>query len=122
MLAPIRILLVDDFQLWRHLVESMLKKHTEVRLVGEAADGLAAIQRAFKLKPDLILMDIGLPNLNGIHAAEQIRRSIPSTKILFLAFNNDSQVIQMLLDSGAHGYVLKTDAATELLPAIEAVV
>jgi DNA-binding NarL/FixJ family response regulator len=98
-----------------------LRKHAEVQLVAEVADGLAAVREAARLKPDLILLDIGLPNLNGIEAAERIREVIPSTKILFLAFNNEVAVVQAVMRSGAHGYVLKSDAGRELWPAIKGV-
>ena len=100
----------------------MLKRHPELRLVGEAADGLAAVQEASKLKPDLILMSTGLPNLHGIEAAKRIRRAVPSTKILFLTENSDAGVVRAALGTGANGYVLKADAASELWPAIKAVV
>jgi len=120
-LSSIRVLVVDDFEPWRHSVRSMLKGHTELRLAGEVADGLEAVQRASKLKPDLVLLDIGLPNLNGIETAKQIRQLVPATKILFLTLINDADVPLMALSSGGHGYVLKSDAGSELLPAIEAV-
>ena len=119
-LASIRIVVVDDFAPWRHSVRSMLKRHAELRLVGEIADGLEAVQRARELKPDLILLDIGLPNLNGIEAAKQIRQVAPDTKILFLTLNSDADVVRAALDTGAKGYVLKADAGSELWPAIEA--
>jgi len=120
-LASIRILVVDDFEPWRHSVRSMLKRHAELRLVGEVADGLEAVQKASELKPDLILLDIGLPNLNGIEAAKQIRQVVPDAKILFVTLINDPDVPLMALSSGGHGYVLKSDAGSELLPAIKAV-
>jgi len=99
----------------------MFKRRAELRLVGEVADGLEAVQKASELKPDLILLDIGLPKLNGIEAAKQIRQLVPDTKILFLTLINDADVPLTALRSGAHGYVLKSDAGSELLPAIEAV-
>ena len=119
--ALVRILLVDDFEPWRHSVRSMLKRHPHLRLVGEVADGVEAVQEASKLHPDLILLDIGLPNLNGIEAAKQIRQVVPGTRILFLTLNNDPDVVRAALDTGAKGYVLKRDAGSELWPAIEAV-
>ena len=92
-----------------------------MRLVGEAADGLEAIQQARELHPDLILLDIGLPKLNGIEAAKRIRGVVPGTKILFLTSNNAADVVDAALKAGGEGYLLKTDARCELLPAIEAV-
>jgi len=117
----VRILLVDDFEPWRQSARSMLKRRAELQLVGEVADGLEAVQKASELKPDLILLDIGLPNLNGIEAAKQIRQLVPDAKILFLTLINDPDVPLKALSSGGHGYVLKSDAGSELLPAIEAV-
>jgi DNA-binding NarL/FixJ family response regulator len=98
----------------------MLKKRPELRLVGEVADGLEAVKKANELKPDLILLDIGLPKLNGIEAAKQIRQVAPATKILFLTLINDAEVARTALSSGGHGWVLKSDAGSGLLPAIVA--
>jgi len=120
-LASIRILVVDDFEPWRRSLRSMLKRRAELQVVGEVADGLAAVQKASELKPDLILLDIGLPKLDGIEAAKQIRQVLPGAKILFLTLNRDPDVVQVALDTGAKGYVLKADAGSELYPAIEAV-
>jgi len=120
-LAPIRILVVEDFEPWRHSVCSMLSAHAESRLVGEVADGLAAVQEARELKPDLVLLDIGLPGLNGIEAAKRICQAAPGTKILFLTVNTEEDVVRAALSSGGQGYVLKTDAGSELWPAVEAV-
>jgi len=119
--VPVRILVVDDFAPWRRSVRSELKRHSELRLVAELADGLEAVQKARELKPDLILLDIGLPSLNGIEAAKQIRQVVPNTKILFLTLNRDPDVVRAALDTGAKGYVLKEDAGSELWPAIEMV-
>jgi DNA-binding NarL/FixJ family response regulator len=91
------------------------------QVIAEAADGPEAIQKAEELKPDLIVLDIGLPKLNGIEAARRIRRVSPSTKIVFLSQNNDPDVVRVALSTGALGYVQKTDARSNLLPAIEAV-
>jgi len=118
--VPLRILVVDDFAPWRESVRSLLKIHAELRVVGEVADGLEAVQKTSELKPDLILLDIGLPSLNGIEAAKQIRRAVPGTKILFLTLNSDADMVRAALNTGARGYVLKKDAGSELWPAIEA--
>ena len=119
--APVRILVVDDFEPWRRSVCSMLAGNTEFQVVGEATDGLEAIQKAQTLRPDLILLDIGLPKLNGIEAAKQIRDVVPGTKILFLTAINDKGLVQAALDSGALGYVLKIDAHGQLLAALAVV-
>ena len=99
----------------------MLKRRAELQFVGEVADGLEAVSEAEVIQPELILLDIGLPKLNGIEAAKQIRQVAPATKILFLTLINDAEVALTALRSGGHGYVLKSDAGSALLPAIEAV-
>jgi len=98
----------------------MLTRYAELQIVGEAADGVEAVQKAEELHPDLILLDISLPHLNGIESAKQIHQLVPATKILFLTLNNDANIAHAALDNGANGYVLKTDAESELWPAIEA--
>jgi len=119
--ATVRILLVDDFQLFRGLVSSILGKEPGYQVVGEAADGVEAVQRATELKPDLVVLDIGLPELNGIEVARRIRRSSPDSTILFLTANSDPGVAWEALNTGARGYVLKVDAATELVEAAKEV-
>jgi DNA-binding NarL/FixJ family response regulator len=114
----VRILVVDDFEPWRRSVCSMLARHPEWQVVGEAEDGVEAIQKAQTLEPEVILLDLGLPKLNGIEAAKEIRTIVPDTKILFLTAVNDLDLVRAALDTGAQGYVLKTDATTELLPAL----
>ena len=117
----VRILVADAFQPWRGTVCSLLKRRAELQVVGEVADGLAAVQEASKLKPDLILLDVGLPNLNGIEAAKRIRQVVSGAKILFLTVISQAEVAQAALSSGGQGYVLKQNAGSELWPAIEAV-
>jgi DNA-binding NarL/FixJ family response regulator len=92
-----------------------------LRIVGEASDGLQAVQKAKELQPDLILLDIGLPTINGIEAACRISRLLPAARVLFVSQNNDPDVITAALNSGAKGYVHKGNAATDILPAVEAV-
>lgn len=87
----------------------------------ELADGLEAVQKAEELKPDLILMDIGLPGLNGIEAGRQIRKLVPDAKIIFLTQESSEDVVQEALRLGARGYVVKTRAGSDLMPAVEAV-
>jgi DNA-binding NarL/FixJ family response regulator len=120
LLSAIRILVVDDFQDWRRQVRSLLQARPEWQVIAEAADGPEAIQEAKELKPDLIVLDIGLPKLNGIEAARQIRQLSPSSKIVFLSQNNDLDVVRAALGS-AQGYVYKTDFRRDFLPAIQAV-
>ena len=119
--SSVRILVVDDFEPWRQRVCSILQIRPELRVVAETADGLEAVQRAKELQPDLVLLDIGLPNLNGLEAANRIRQVAPGAKILFLTQNNDKDMVRAALSSGAQGYVLKLDAGSELLPAVAGV-
>ena len=116
-----RILIVDDFESFRQFVCSMLQRRVEFQVIGQALDGLEALQKAEELQPDLILLDIGLPKLNGIEAARRLRKLIPHTKIVFLSQESSSDVVQEALRLGASGYVVKARAGSELLPAVEAV-
>jgi DNA-binding NarL/FixJ family response regulator len=121
LLPPIRVLVVDDHREWRNLVRLLLQMRLEWQIVCEVSDGLEAVRKAGELKPDLILLDIGLPNLNGIEAARQIRLLSPNSKIVFVSMDNSLDVVQVALATGALGYVYKADAGSELLPAVEAV-
>jgi DNA-binding NarL/FixJ family response regulator len=118
----VRILVVDDFGSIRQFVCATLGKRQHLQVVGEASDGLEAIQKAVELKPDLILLDIGLPTLNGLEAARQIRKLVPESKIIFLSLESSADVVQEALRIGARGYVVKVVAATGLLTAVEAVI
>lgn len=113
--------MVDDFVPWRRFVSSLVEKEPSWHVVCEASDGLEAVLRAEELKPDLILLDIGLPKLSGIEAARQIRKLAPNSKILFLSANDSSDIAGEALSTGASGYVVKSDAGSELLRAVEAV-
>ena len=120
-LSPIRVLVVEDFAPFRQFIGSALARRCDLQIVGEAADGEEAVQKAKELQPDLILLDIGLPTLNGIEAAQRIRQVAPESKIIFVTQESSADVVQKALNSGAQGYVVKTKAATELLAAAEAV-
>ena len=118
---PVRILLVDDYEPWRRSVCSMLRKRGQWHIVAEVADGLEAVQKAQELHPDLILLDIGLPKLNGIEVARRLREHVPKSRILFLSENRSWDIAEEGLRTEADGYVVKSNAASELLPAMEAV-
>ncbi len=120
-MPSIRILITDDFADWRRHVRSVLQARPEWQVIAEASDGLEAVEKAQGLKPDLILLDIGLPKLNGIEAARRMQQLSPSSKIIFLSQNNDLDIVQAALSTGARGYVRKTDVKRELLPAMDAV-
>ena len=115
-----RVMVVDDFTDWRRQVCSILEQHQELLVVGEASDGAEAVQRAAELKPDVIVLDIRLPKLNGIEAAAQISELSPRSKILFLSQDNDAGTVQAALKTGAQGYVHKLSAGAELLSAVAA--
>lgn len=119
--SVVKVLVVDDFEPWRRFICSMLQKQPELQIVGEVSDGSEAVQRARELQPDLILLDVGLPGINGIEVARRIRESSPTTKILFVSEGSSPDVAEAALGTGARGYVIKSDAGTELLPAVEAV-
>jgi DNA-binding NarL/FixJ family response regulator len=116
-----RVLLVEDFELWRRFYRSTLEKWPAFQVIGEASDGLEAVEQARQLQPDLIILDIGLPALNGIEAARRIRETSAASRILFVSENRSSDIVAEALSTGASGYVVKSDAAGELLPAINAV-
>jgi DNA-binding NarL/FixJ family response regulator len=117
----VRVLVVDDFEPFRRFVCATLEQSPNLQIVGEVTDGLEAVHRAEELQPDLILMDIGLPSLNGIEAARRIRELSPESKILFVSENRSGEVAEEALRTGAGGYVVKSDASAELLPATKAV-
>ena len=116
----VRILVVDDYQFWRFKISLILQARPELQVIAEVSDGSEAVRKAEELRPDLILMDISMPQLNGIDAARQIRRKSPNSKIIFLSAENAPEIVQVALSTGAHGYVCKAHAQRELLPAIDA--
>jgi len=115
-----RILIVDDFEPFRRLVCSILEGRAEFRVIDQASDGLQALQKAEEQQPDLILLDIGLPVLNGMMVARRVRKLAPASKILFLTQESSPEVVREGLGLGALGYVYKPRAHSDLLPAIEA--
>jgi DNA-binding NarL/FixJ family response regulator len=120
-MSSVRVLVVDDNEPFRRFVCSTLGENPELQVIGEVSDGLEAVQKAEELQPDLIVLDIGLPTLNGIEAARRIRKLAPESKILFVTQESSDDVVQEALRLGALGYVVKTHAGSELLPAVEAV-
>jgi DNA-binding NarL/FixJ family response regulator len=117
----IRVLVADDFAPWRKLLHSILQEKSELKIICEVSDGLEALNKARELQPDLILLDIGLPTLSGIEAARQIRTTAPNAKILFISENYSIDIARSTLSAGGSGYVIKSDAGSELMEAIEAV-
>jgi len=116
-----RIIVVDDYDPFRRFICSTLRKRPELQIVGEVPDGLEAVQKAEELQPDLIVLDIGLPSLNGIEAARRIRKLSPKSKILFVSQESSADLVQEALALGALGYIVKADAGKELLTAVNVV-
>ena len=120
-MSPMRVLVVEDFAPFLQVIRSTLAERPEVQVIGEVADGLQGVHKAEVLEPDLVLLDIGLPTLNGIEAARQIRKRAPDSKIIFVSQESSWDVVQEALNLGAWGYVLKERTANDLLPAVKAV-
>ena len=116
-----RVLVVDDSEPFRNFICSTLGKRPELQIVGQVSDGLQAVRRAEELQPDLIVLDIGIPSLNGIEAARRIRKLSPESKILFVSQESSADIVREALGAGASGYIVKTDAGRELLEAVSAV-
>ena len=116
-----RVLMVEDSEPFRKFICSALGKRPELQIVGEVTDGLEAVQKAEELQPDLIVLDIGLPSLNGIEVARRVRKFSSNSKILFVSQESSHDVVQEAFGTGARGYVVKTDAGRELLAAVDAV-
>jgi len=112
-----RVLVVDDFKPWRSSVRLILESNPSLRVIGEASNGQEAIEKATEMQPDLILLDVGMPSLNGIDAAKIIHQRCPESKILFVSLD-DGHVRNAAGQVGAKGYVLKANAGKELLAAI----
>ena len=117
----IRVLVVDDFVPFRRFLVSILQQQPELLVICEVSDGLEAVQRAQELQPELVLLDIGLPTLNGIEVARQVFNLCHRSKILFVSQENSGDIVQGALATGAKGYVVKTDARSELLMAVNAI-
>jgi len=119
--STLRVLVVDDYEPFRRFVCSTLKGKLNLQVVCEASDGSEAVRRAQELKPDLILLDIGLPTLNGLQAAREIRELAPESKIIFVSHESGPDFVQEALKLGAWGYVVKSRGGTDVLAAVQAV-
>ena len=120
-MSVVQILIVDDSVPWQRFVQSRLEAAPGLKVITAAADGSEGVQKASELQPDVVLMDVSLPGMNGIEAARQIRRISPGSKILFVSMLNELDVIQAAFEAGGSGYVLKWDAGRDLIPAIGAI-
>jgi two-component system, NarL family, nitrate/nitrite response regulator NarL len=121
-MSLVRVLVVDDFEPWQAFTVGRLEQRPDLRVIGVASNGLEAVRKAEALQPDLILLDISLPRLNGIEAARQIRKVASKSKVLFLSSNTDPDVVRAAFSAGGQGYVLKSAATGELMAGVDAVV
>lgn len=118
-MKKLRILVADDHEVVRRGVVAMLSAHANWEICGEAVDGRDAVEKAKQLRPDILIVDLGMPNLNGLEAARQISRLDPRQRILILTITDTEQAVSEVLKAGAQGYLLKSDAARDLVTAVE---
>jgi DNA-binding NarL/FixJ family response regulator len=114
-----RIVIADDHEVVRKGLRAILEAHLGWEVCGEAADGRSAVEKAEELRPNVVIIDIGMPQLNGLEATRQILKGQPDTKVLVLSVYESEQLVEEVLDAGARGYVLKSDASRDLVRAIE---
>lgn len=118
---PLRILLADDHEIVRRGLRAVLEAEPDLEVTDEAASGLDAVLKAERDKPDVVLMDISMPELNGLEAARRIRHSLPNVEVLFLTMHESEQMVREGMEAGGRGFLLKTDAGHELIPAVRSV-
>ena len=118
-MTTLRILVADDHEIVRQGIRALLQAHPGWEVCAEAADGREAVEKAAEFKPDITVVDIGMPNLNGLNATRQILQQNPQAKVLILTMHESEQVLREVLDVGARGYLLKSDAGRDLVTAIE---
>lgn len=119
-MCPIRIVLVDDHEVARRALRSVLSSNPNLEVVGEAVEGREAIKKVGELRPDIVLLDISLPDISGIDAAPAIREVSPESRIIFVSQHTSIPLAKDALQRGAYGYVVKSDAGLDLIAAIEA--
>jgi len=117
----IRILLADDHDLMREGIRSMLESHSNFEVCAEAKDGIEAAEKAIEYRPDVVILDVTMPKMNGLEASRRITKQLPETQVLIFTIHESEDMVRETLDAGAHGYVLKSEAPTHLAAAVEAV-
>src|SRR5690348_8226315 len=120
MLGALRIVVADDHEIVRQGIRALLQGHPGWEVCGEAANGREAVEKTTQLKPDIVILDIGMPSLNGLDATRQILHDDPQAKVLILTVHESEQVVREVLEAGARGYLLKSDAGRDLTAAVEA--
>jgi len=119
--GKLRILVADDHELIRRGIRGLLRVRRNWKVTAEAANGQEAVAKARNLKPDVVILDIGMPDVDGLEATRQIRKAAPNTKILILTMHESNQMVRRVLEAGARGYVLKSDLASHLVKAVNGV-
>jgi DNA-binding NarL/FixJ family response regulator len=119
-MGVLRIMVADDHEVVRKGLVALLQAQPEWQVCGEAGDGREAVEKAIQLKPDILILDIGMPSLNGLEATRQILKTIPNARVLILTLHDSDQVVREVLNAGARGFLLKSDAARDLVAAVEA--
>jgi DNA-binding NarL/FixJ family response regulator len=117
----IRILVVDDHPIVRQGLKTLLEGHSGWQVIGEASDGAEALEKAREMNPDVMVLDVTMPRMNGLEACRLLRRQFPELEILFVTQHDSPQMMREALEAGARGYVVKSNAARDLLAAVEAV-
>lgn len=120
--ASVSILVVDDFEPWRRAICFFLRQNPAWQVICQASDGFEAVEKSRELQPDIVLLDVGLPTLNGIEAAKQIREASPRSRVVFLSENTCPDVVREALRVGGCGYVVKSDAGHDLVAALDAAI
>ncbi len=118
-IKELRILVADDHELVRHGIRGILRARRGWRVIGEAGNGQEAVEKTDKLKPDVAILDVSMPDLDGLQATRKIRAASPNTKVVVLTMHESDQMVHQVLDAGALGYVLKSDLAANLVKAVE---
>ena len=118
---PLRVLLVDDNRSIRRAIRQLLQTQVDIEVIGEAVDGIDAIRKTRTYRPDVILMDLAMPTMNGFEAVRQIKKESPTTQVLFLSQLDSDAFTREALAVGASGYILKSNASKQLIPAVKEV-